>query len=462
MTVGVWVLGVTLAVAPSLHPLGNFSVNEYLGLTLANDRVEVVAVVDTAEIPTRQDRPSVDTDGDGAFSEAERAAFAARACSDVAAGLEVTVDSDRLQWSVVPVTYNFRPGASGLSTATLRCSLSAPAHLDRPATVTLNNVYKADRIGWHEVTARGDGVRLVDPPVPSGSLSDELRSYPDVSAPSSIIDVRVAVIRTEPGVAAEPGPVATVAPPGRLAAITAWSERTFTGLAGGRLTPLVGLLAVLVALLVGAGHAALPGHGKTVVAAYLAGRRGRPRDALIVGATVTLTHTAAVLVLGLVLTTAVAVAGDRVLGYLSVVSGLVIVAVGAGMAWSALRRWRHDQHHEHSHPHAHHPGRLWLAGMGVAGGLVPSPSALVVLLAAVGLGRAVFGVVLVLAYGLGMAATLTAAGLALLAVQRRLDRSDGRVARWAASISAGLPFVTAAVVLLVGVGLAARAAATLT
>jgi ABC-type nickel/cobalt efflux system permease component RcnA len=99
--------------------------------------------------------------------------------------------------------------------------------------------------------------------------------------------------------------------------------------------------------------------------------------------------------------------------------------------------------------------------MGVAGGLVPSPSALVVLLAAVGLGRAVFGVVLVIAYGLGMAVTLTAAGLLLLAVQRRITRPGGRLARLGATIPAIAPLATAALVVVVGIGLTIRAAASL-
>jgi nickel/cobalt exporter len=95
--------------------------------------------------------------------------------------------------------------------------------------------------------------------------------------------------------------------------------------------------------------------------------------------------------------------------------------------------------------------------MGIAGGLVPSPSALVVLLAAVSLGRTTFGVILVLAYGLGMAATLTAAGLLLLAVQRRITRTDGRLSRLGTAWPAAAPLITATLVVVVGVGLAMRA-----
>jgi ABC-type nickel/cobalt efflux system permease component RcnA len=293
-------------------------------------------------------------------------------------------------------------------------------------------------------------------------------------------------------------------------------DRTFQDLVGrGRLTPAVGLVAVLLALLLGAGHAALPGHGKTILAAYLAGKRGRRRDALAVAGTVTLTHTGGVLALGLVLSAGSALAGDRVLAWLGLVSGVIVLAVGATMLLALVRRGRagghgllhgfgghsHDHDHPHDHDHTHagrdhdhdvHDGRdghdhdvhdghhghhddvhseattprrtsrLGLAGIGLAGGLVPSPSALVVLLAAIGLGRTGYGIVLVVAYGIGMATTLTGAGLLLLAVQRRLARtvrgSSSRWARLGARVNAVTPAATATLVLLVGAGLAVRAA----
>jgi ABC-type nickel/cobalt efflux system permease component RcnA len=209
-----------------------------------------------------------------------------------------------------------------------------------------------------------------------------------------------------------------------------------------------------------------------VLAAYLAGRRGRPRDALVVGATVTLTHTGAVLVVGLLLSVSSALAGDRLLAYLGLASGLLIVTIGTTMLVRSRRRKPHhhhhhgEDHHHHDHDHRHHHhGRLGLAGIGLAGGLVPSPSALVVLLGAIGLGRAGFGILLVLAYGLGMAGALTGAGLLLLAVQRRVSRA-GWTARIAARLAPlGARFratgttATAALVVLVGIGLTARALA---
>ena len=340
----------------------------------------------------------------------------------------------------------------------------------------------------------------------------------------------------------------------RSTACSARSHGWFTGLVGrDDLTAEVGLLAVLLAVVLGASHAMLPGHGKTVMAAYLAGRRGTRRDALLVGATVTATHTAGVLVLGLVLTVSTALAPDGVLSWLGVLSGLLVAGIGAGLLVSAARAWRaaptysgaagavgradpsfdsagygqrpgHGISHRHGHRqrphrprtgtgtsgarhghgqgdghgpghghghglfghghghglfgHGHGPGhshglrhgprrsapeggrrfgRGALVGLGVAGGLVPSPTALLVLLGAIGLGRTWFGVGLVLSYGLGMAATLTAAGLLLVGLRDRLDRAGvGSDASHTARLAVATPVLTALLVLVVGLGLAAR------
>jgi ABC-type nickel/cobalt efflux system permease component RcnA len=265
---------------------------------------------------------------------------------------------------------------------------------------------------------------------------------------------------------------------GPIARLVERLNRFFTSLAGARhLTLGVGLLAVLVSLLLGASHAALPGHGKTVMAAYLArkgsdGVRGSTRDAVVVGATVTVTHTLGVLVLGLALSLSSSLAGESVTKDLGVISGALVALIGAGLLVTALLRRRlpehqehgHDHHqhahddHHHEHTHVHGRGRLGLVGMGVAGGLVPSPSALVVLLGAMALGRTWFGISLVFCYGIGMAATLTAAGILLVRVS---DRWAGRVARRLGSqhLAGAAPVMTAGLVLVVGLGLATRSLA---
>jgi ABC-type nickel/cobalt efflux system permease component RcnA len=172
-------------------------------------------------------------------------------------------------------------------------------------------------------------------------------------------------------------------------------------------------------------------------------------------------------------------AGDRITTDLGLLSGLLIAAIGVGLLTSAVRRRRAaaeapglDHHeaghthgsHEHPHEHPHPPGRrrqgrAGLVGMGVAGGLVPSPSALVVLLGAVALGRTAFGVLLVVTYGLGMAATLTAAGLLLVKVRSRYDHRFRTLSIRGAKLAGATPLMTAALVVVVGLGLATRSLA---
>lgn len=560
---GVAVLA-TPAAPAAAHPLGNFSVNQYVGLAVGPEQVRARTVVNTAEVPTLQDRRTVDRNRDGTVTDAERRAYTASACARLADGLQVApAGGPPLTWTVVPGDYTFAPGAGGLATARLTCTLNATLRIAGPTDVTVVNRHRDDQVGWHEMTAVGTGVQLSGT-LPARTVSEELLRYPAVPDPASLVNVRTASIRVAPGTAGASAAAGAAPPPvpagDPLARATGWAERSFERLAAGRPTPLLGLLTVVVAVLLGAGHAVLPGHGKTVLAAYLAGRAGRPRDAVVIGATVTATHTAGVLAVGLLVSTSSAFAGDRVLRYLSLASGVVVIAVGIGMLVGAVRQRRRlagdpdrplppaaqpapvtaagsptvatghgydpvtaGHTHQHGHPahgddhpggdpahrhpdgpghHGHSPGprphghphgpdhhghthgfghhgqshgpgqdhhgggdrpggRLALAGIGIAGGLVPSPSALVVLLAAVALGQAMYGVLLVVAYGLGMAATLTAAGLLLLAIQRRSARAGGRLDRLSGRLSGRLPVFTAGLVAVVGVGLTVRAAAAL-
>jgi ABC-type nickel/cobalt efflux system permease component RcnA len=466
----------------SAHPLGNFSVNELASLDLYPSRVDVAVTVDLAELPTLQEKP-------GAVP-----GYASASCKAFADAFAVTVDGSRLSWTVSTSSFALTPGAAGLSTSRFNCSFTSPLSAV-PSTVDVTNGYRSDRIGWRELTAAGHGVHLVDSPIPSQSVSGGLTAYPQ-DLLSSPLNVRSAHLSVAPG----DGPsssAATKLPGASWFPVSRWvasADETLRGwVADPHVGPAVGVLAVLLALVLGAAHAALPGHGKTVMAAYLAGRHGRPRDALAVGATVTATHTGGVLVLGLLLTTVAGLAGEKILAWLGVASGALVAVLGAVMLMNLLRRRGapapHHHHHGHGHSHGHHhshdhveghdhshgehdhdehghhhdgdesrrgsrPSRLSLVSMGIAGGLVPSPSALVVLLGAIGLGRTGFGVLLVIGYGVGMAATLTAAGLLLIRVQ---DRWSKRLPRLTARLSRIMPTGTAALVLLVGLGLAGRA-----
>ncbi|HEU4422980.1 MAG TPA: hypothetical protein VFR67_10660 [Pilimelia sp.] len=487
-------LGTVLLLLPAgpaaAHPLGNFSVNQLAALSLHPDRVAVAATVDAAELPTLQEKSNVDASGDGSVSADERAAHARRGCAEFGSKFRVAVNGDALVWTIEGTGFEYAAGAAGLATSRLSCRLSAAAPLGSPARMRVDNGYRTDRVGWRELTAVGDGVRLIDSPLPATSRSGgDLRSYPQ-DLLSSPPDVRGADLRVEPGAAAGPAEAAATAGAGGdgswLTRLVSAGERRLDSIVGERgLTPWIGVFAVGLALMLGAAHAALPGHGKTVMAAYLAGKRGRPRDAVAVGAVVTLTHTGGVLVVGLLLTSVVGLAGQTVLGWLGVASGALVVGVGAAMLLGLRRRrggpaHHHDGHGHHHHGHHHHghdhhghdhhgrgagrPSRLGVAAIGVAGGLVPSPSALIILLGAVGLGRTLFGVLLVIAYGLGMAGTLTVAGLLLVGVRRRWagrPAPGGRWRRWTARLAAAAPAATGSLVLLVGLGLVGRAATAL-
>ncbi|WP_434445279.1 nickel/cobalt transporter [Lentzea sp. E54] len=417
------------------HPLSNLSVNHYDGLRVFADRIELRSVVDSAEIPTLQDREFVD---------------ARKRCTERAKSLDAMADEQRLRFEVREADVVRPPGEAGLPTMRLTCEYIASLPTRGEVEVTFSDSYLKDKPGWREITVVGVDVAVSG--APAESISDELRTYPE-DLLSSPLDVRAVRFL------AQPGEGTPVTPPGVIGEAT----KAAVGLVGD-LTPVVGIGAVLLSLVLGASHAALPGHGKTVMAAYLAGSRGTRRDAFLVGATVTITHTAGVLVLGLLLSASSAIAGESVLRWLGVASGLLVAVIGGVLLRSTVRargRKRHDHGRGHGHGpgpghgHGHRHRRAGLVGMGVAGGLVPSPSALVVLLGAIALGRTWFGVVLVLAYGLGMAATLTAAGLLLVSLR---DRFGPRLARFR-RVADFSPLGTAALVMLVGAGLATRALA---
>jgi len=466
----------------SAHPLGNFTVNTYTGLRIQPDRVVIDMVVDMAEIPAVQARRGIDGDGDGKVDDGEGAAYATRTCPEVAQRLDLTVEGRRAPVRSVSADVTFPPGAAGLPTLRLTCGLVAETgELRSEREIDLTSTVFTDRVGWREITAVGDRTTLVSSNVREASTSGRLTAYPD-DLLSSPPDQRTASVRARPGGAAAPAvpgalPGARVAQPRGLDGAT----RAFTDLvARQRLTVGFGILALGLAVGLGAIHAFAPGHGKTVMAAYLVGQRGTLRQAAIIGLTVTATHTAGVLILGVILSASTSLAPETIYPWLGVASGLMLAAIGASLLLRAVRHrpllvaaghghghgHSHDHGHSHEHGHDHAPSDDerpvdWrsLVPLGLAGGLVPSPSAIVVLLGAIALGRAWFGVALVVAYGLGMAVTLTGAGILLVrargAIERRLESArpgSGRLA----SLAAVLPVVTATCIIAAGLFLAFR------
>ncbi|MBO2449637.1 High-affinity nickel-transporter [Actinomadura barringtoniae] len=425
------------AVPPAVvaHPLGNFSVNHYDGLQIGRDRIVDNAIVDFAEIPTLQD-DAVASDDPAAI------------CTELSRSLRASAAGRPLTFRTGRSALTYRPGAAGLRTSRVTCELTAPAHIDDRTNLTFTNAFRADRVGWREITATAVDVRLTASTAPGTSVSKQLMSYPR-DLLGSPLDERSARITAEPGHSTAAAPAHALPAANDLERLTGPAAHSLDDIIGAnRVTPLMAGLALLLATALGAAHALLPGHGKTVMATYLAARQGRPRDAAIVGATVTLTHTAGVLLIGLLLTLS-SLAGDSVVQWLGVASGALIAAVGAALLTSARRR-RHQHTHGHTHTHTH-THRANLLGLGIAGGLVPSPSALVVLLGAVALGRTAFGVAAVVSYGAGMAATLTAAGLLVLRV-----RSTVKLGHHARKLGPYGALLTGGLILLAGTAIAAR------
>jgi ABC-type nickel/cobalt efflux system permease component RcnA len=499
-------LGVLVAVAAILvtgwagvsdaHPLGNFTVNTYSGLTIGPNRVSVDFVLDMAEIPAFQAKQTLGVSGSEPVGQEKAQAFRSRECDVILARVSLRADDHPVALRVASTSLAFPPGQAGLTTLRLTCSLLGTT--DRSTRLVYRSDNFTDRVGWREITAVGDRMTLVGSDVPASSISARLTAYPadllltplDQRQASMTLRAGGAALSSSPAVAAAPGPTSPL-PRG-----VDQATQAFTSFVGRQHFSLpFALVAVLLSGLLGAIHALAPGHGKTVMAAYLVGQRGSFRQAAMIALTVTLTHTAGVLLLGIAISTSLIIAPERLYPWLGLASGIMLLAIGLSVLIRVLRLRSHhhrggeDRGHGHDHgegavativeskvhaqPHfyggrRHSHGPLgghqpvtWsnLLAMGFVGGFLPSPSAVVVLLGAIALGRSWFGVLLVVAYGAGMAATLTGAGLLLLHARDALDRRFTRIREsWLAHLSRLLPIGTAVVIIGVGAYLSLRAA----
>jgi nickel/cobalt transporter (NicO) family protein len=229
--------------------------------------------------------------------------------------------------------------------------------------------------------------------------------------------------------------------------------------------------ALALAFFFGAVHALTPGHGKTLVAAYLVGSRGRIADALYLGGIVTATHTVSVFALGLVtLYASTRIAVERIFPWLALLSGALVLVIGAWLLWRRLgggngHTHNHNGNHSgssHGHSHAGPPGYAMahshshasLFSLGVSGGLVPCPEAMVVLMLSISMGRLGFGLLLLTSFTLGLAAVLMAIGSAMVLAGGRFTAAQPESA-W----TRRLPILSAAVVTILGFWMTWEAAA---
>jgi nickel/cobalt exporter len=469
------------------HPLGNFTINHFAAITVARSEIRLDVVIDMAEIPTFQERQRIDTDDDGTVSDAEAAAAEAPACDAQASTLLLSVGGSTAAPERTAASITFPAGLGGLSTMRIACSYVAPlaAPITRATPIRFEDTSYPERIGWREIVAAGDGTTVEADGLPATSVSKRLTAYPEdlISQP---LDIRSATLVASPaGPATGPvaawgpaaGPAIGAVPGGITGELPAIFRET-------DLTPLVLLLSIATAFALGAGHALTPGHGKTLMAAYLVGTKGTPVHAVGLGLSVTVSHTIGILVLAALVVGAQGVLPpDVVIRAAPAVAAVTIAALGAWMLLAEVRERRsarrarqaHDHAHEHGLAHPHEDGHdqapdthshggiththllpkgstlSWrgLFALGLAGGLIPSTSALFILLGSIVAGRPAFGFVLVVIFGLGMAAVMTAIGVVVVLARGRLDRmpsdsSLGRVARFA-------PLAAAAVVLAVGI-----------
>ena len=563
--------------------LGNFTINQYCGLRIEGDQVKVHYVVVFGQLPALRELHVADANGDGVTTEDERNAYVERLAPEFASRLKVNIDGAPVALRAQRWTSSLPSEQAGFS---LRLDADFAADLPTPASsakrkLDFTNDNYGGRIGWREIDVKSEGdIALFDTNAYGNSLTNALTENPIALPSAGPLDeraVQLSFVRGALPANAKPpqlrpdieprmgtngavvsGDTAStmqsnngVAAPSMRSLDNNWlstQTRRLLDVISAPSVPLhILMLALFGALVLGALHAFSPGHGKTVVGAYLIGSRGTPRHAVFLGLVVTITHTLGVFMLGFAtLFAAQFIVPERLFPILSLISGLLVVGIGSMLLIQRLRApghghshaneelhdHRHDHPHEHAHQHAHHhshehahgqrhdhrhaanhthahagglgavaltspatgatqtfrlaaaspspmaiskarahrhddmlvhshggtvhsnlprvgPGEriTWrsLLALGISGGLIPCPSAMVLLLAAVALNKTAYGLLLVVAFSIGLALTLTLVGLAFLYARNLFPRLEGN-GRWARL----LPIVSAALITMLG------------
>src|SRR5690349_20463610 len=469
----------------SAHPLGNFTINHYARIEVCGDAVKIHGVIDMAEIPTFQELQKIDSDQDGKASAGELNYYAQQMSARLATQLTVTVAGEHILLKPVAANLSLPTGAGGLQTLRLEFDFAgqfSPGASSEARELKFEDNSYPERIGWREIVVVPQaGIKIFDSNAFANGLSDELKTYPQdrLTAP---LDERTAQLSFTRGQIPTNAQM-LLSRDGRTAQAPA-RDRLAELIAVPHLTPGLVLLGLLFAVVLGAAHALSPGHGKTVVGAYLVGSRGTARHAAFLGLTVTVTHTAGVFALGVITLLASAyVVPEKLLPILSLISGGIVVAIGLSLFVRRLRAslgfaLHHDHAHDHDREHHHHDGDpaqphshrgrvhshlppgadgspiTWksLLALGVSGGILPCPSALVVLLAAISLHRVGYGLFLVFAFSVGLASVLTGVGLAFVYAGRLL-KSHGTLGR----LSKILPIASAFVITCAGLAISYQA-----
>jgi nickel/cobalt transporter (NicO) family protein len=535
--------------------LGNFTINQFCALQLTDESVKVHYAVVFGQLPALSELHRADSNGDGVTSQAERDAYVQRLAPEFARQLQLVVDGAAVPLYLTHWTSSLPTEQGGFSLrldADFTGALSPDVARGEHALRFSNHNYDG-RFGWHEITVQASHSIQVsntngfDTSLTAG-LTQALQALPmagplderalELSFTHDALPTGAVPLGPRPGAA--PALVQRTGTLGNSESnwLQARTQALIKLISAPRVELHITLLALLTAFVLGALHAFSPGHGKTIVGAYLIGSRGTAKHAAFLGMTVTITHTLGVFILGCAMLFASQfIVPERLFPVLSLLSGLIVLGMGMillAQRWRAASRTlfrrptrvrgparpsalglamaaplvnaeqlthpagahyhersghshdhehRHDHGrghfhsaHDHIHEHEHargashghsHSGALmhshggsvhshlppdtevrWrnLLALGISGGLLPCPSAMVLLLAAVALNKTAYGMLLVLAFSVGLAVTLTGVGFAFLYARSRLP-SAKLGARWPLL----LPVMSAAAIMVIGI-----------
>jgi ABC-type nickel/cobalt efflux system permease component RcnA len=530
------VLLIGLCRPASAHPMGNFSVNHYSKIMLENDRIRIRYFIDLAEIPTYQElqNAGIATTAIDPSSAAVIDYVAARG-AEFGRGLVLDVDGKPIQLRLVSSGVIFPPGAGGLPTMKMGFVFEG-AYPSATSTADQRqfNIQYADNnypghAGWKEIIAAATSGSMLRSTVPATDRSGELSNYPTdllTSPPQNLEASMVVSLPQIPGSIAvaqvvEPSrltaagrvsapiriggqretaprhvsPVASVVAPSQTASpavsdmhFQANQQKTprnkFTELIQTEHLSLWFLFtAALIAISLGGLHALEPGHGKTIVAAYLVGSKGTARHAVLLGLIVTVSHTAGVFALGAItLYASRYIVPEQLYPWLGALSGVTIAGLGCYMLLRRLTGTATDHSHAPGENHGH--WMFWkrrkgddsegevmsrrmaatqtvsmtqLFTLGITGGIIPCPAALIVLLSAFALHRIGLGFFLIVAFSVGLAAVLIGFGMLMVYARRFMShlQMDGPLTkRW-------LPVASSAFITVLGSVLTVQALSTI-
>ena len=499
-----------LTLVLSAHPMGNFSVNHYAKIQLEPEGVEILFVLDLAEIPTFELLQKWGMTAGG--PKAELQAKAVAEAREWARQLSVRSDGEPASPRFLGAEMVMADGAGNLPVMRVSTRLKLNA---TPGKLEYSDGTFPDRTaGWKEVVVLAkNGAGIKTSTAGPKDISQGLTAYPQDATVAPPQDLKASVVWVAAPVAnplitekKEPAPVAlpvaaptqtapTVAEPNSMGQVRR-NDFLSNALKGGEIGWALGLACVAVAFWFGALHAMEPGHGKTMVAAYLVGARGTMKHAIFLGGMVTFTHTISVFFLGFVtLFLSQYIMPDKISKWLGVISGLTILYLGAMLLYKRSRglhghghdhgHHHHDEfeddsdmafpshshdhhHHDHDHSHSHSHGAFThthdghthshvpegevtfksLVALGASGGLVPCPSALVLLLSAISIGRTGFGLLLLLSFSLGLALVLMAMGLLVVYAKNLFpDRKSDKPNPFFEY----MPVISAAIIFVIGI-----------